>query len=60
MKTDIEIAQSIKLKPIKEIAKKIGLKEENLTLYGENIAKVDHRLLKKLKKIDLIAKNSKR
>lgn len=44
--TDIEIAQSVELKPIKEIAGKVHLKEENLSYYGWNKAKVDHKLLK--------------
>ncbi|HKL93823.1 MAG TPA: formate--tetrahydrofolate ligase [Clostridia bacterium] len=40
MKTDIEIAQSVKLQPITEIAKKLKLKSENLFCFGEKIAKV--------------------
>lgn len=40
MKTDIEIAKSVKLQPITEIAKKLKLKSENLFCYGEKIAKV--------------------
>ena len=39
--TDIEIANSIKLKPIQEIAKKLNIGEENLELYGKYKAKVD-------------------
>lgn len=40
MLTDIEIAQSVKMKPIKEIAASIGIKEEDLELYGNYKAKV--------------------
>lgn len=41
VKTDIEIAQAAKLKPIEEIAEKIGLSEESLEHYGKVKAKVD-------------------
>ena len=40
MLTDIEIAQSAKLEPIKDVAKKLNIKEEDMFLYGENIAKI--------------------
>jgi len=40
MMTDLEIAQAAKLKPIQEIAKNIGLKEDELELYGKHKAKV--------------------
>ncbi|MBS3735859.1 MAG: formate--tetrahydrofolate ligase [Candidatus Bipolaricaulota bacterium] len=40
MKSDIEIAQSADLKPIKEIAKKVGLSRDELELYGDYKAKV--------------------
>ncbi len=39
--TDIEIAQSSTKENIKKIAKKIGLKEENLLLYGTDKAKIN-------------------
>ena len=39
--TDIEIANSIKLKPIEEIASQIGIGRDNLELYGKYKAKVD-------------------
>ncbi len=48
MKSDIEIAQSVELKPISEVAKSIGIQEEQLNLYGKYIAKVPHQLLKTL------------
>lgn len=40
MKSDIEIARSIKLVPIKEIAQKLQIEEEALEPYGHHIAKV--------------------
>ncbi len=39
--TDLEIAQSCQMKPIKEIASKLGLVEDDLELYGKYKAKVD-------------------
>lgn len=50
MKSDIEIAQEAVLKPIKEIAKKVGLEEENLELYGKYKAKIDVSSLRELSK----------
>lgn len=47
MKTDIEIAQSARLRPIEEIAAQIGLSEEDLELYGRYKAKVSLNVLKK-------------
>lgn len=40
MKSDIEIAQEIKLKDISEVAEKIGISKDNLVSYGKHIAKV--------------------
>lgn len=40
MKTDIEIARSIKLKNIKDIASQIGIVEDDLHNYGKFIAKI--------------------
>jgi len=40
-KSDLEIAQESELKPITEIAKKIGLTENDLELYGKFKAKVN-------------------
>ncbi|UQD52472.1 formate--tetrahydrofolate ligase [Bacillus methanolicus] len=48
-KTDIEIAQMAKLKPIREIAEKIGLSEDDIELYGKYKAKLSFDTLKKLK-----------
>jgi formate--tetrahydrofolate ligase len=46
--TNISIAQKIELDPILDIAQKIGLKREDLHLYGNHIAKVNANLLKTL------------
>ena len=46
-KSDIEIAQEAKPHDIREIAKKLGLTEDDLELYGKYKAKVDYNLLKK-------------
>ena len=40
MLTDVEIAQSTKMKPIKEIASQLGLEEDDLELYGKYKAKI--------------------
>ncbi|MEG2018722.1 MAG: formate--tetrahydrofolate ligase, partial [Clostridium sp.] len=40
MKSDIEIAQSVKMLPILEIGKNIGLTEDDLELYGKYKAKL--------------------
>lgn len=49
MLTDVEIAQSAKMKPIKEIAKKVGLDEDDLELYGKYKAKISLEAIQKLK-----------
>ncbi|MBO4355444.1 MAG: formate--tetrahydrofolate ligase, partial [Clostridia bacterium] len=43
--TDIEIAQSIKLRPITEIAEKAGIPEKYIEQYGKFKAKIDYSLL---------------
>ncbi|MBQ7728298.1 MAG: formate--tetrahydrofolate ligase [Clostridia bacterium] len=48
MKTDIEIAQSIEMRPIGEIAKAAGIPEKYLEQYGRYKAKVDLSLLKEM------------
>ena len=48
MKTDIQIAQEAHMRPIAEVAKSVGISEDDLALYGKYKAKVDHRLLKKM------------
>lgn len=40
MLSDVEIAQSAKMKPISEIAKKVGLEDDDLELYGKYKAKI--------------------
>lgn len=47
MKSDIEIARTIKLKPIQQIAKKLNIKESDLELYGKYKAKLPLSLIKK-------------
>ncbi|MGN0547751.1 MAG: formate--tetrahydrofolate ligase, partial [Acutalibacteraceae bacterium] len=49
MMTDIEIAQSVQMKPITEIAKTAGIDEKYLEQYGNYKAKVDLSLLKESK-----------
>ena len=46
-KSDIEIAQEAKPKDIREIAKKLNIKEDDIDLYGKYKAKVDYNLLKR-------------
>ena len=45
MKTDIEIAQSSVMRPIGEVAGKLGLKEDDLELYGKYKAKLPLSLI---------------
>ena len=56
MKSDIEIAQAAKLKPIREIAAKLGISEDDLELYGKYKAKIPLNLIdeEKIKKNKLI------
>ena len=49
MKTDIEIAQEAVMKPIKEVALSLGVKEEDLELYGTYKAKLSNEYLNKIK-----------
>ncbi len=44
--SDIEIAQSAKLKPITEIAASLGLKEDDIEPYGKYKAKIKSQVLK--------------
>lgn len=50
MKTDIEIAQEAKLIPIKEVAAKLDIAEDDLELYGKYKAKLSDELLQKVEK----------
>ena len=47
--TDIEIARNTKLDKIENIAKKIGIDEEDLELYGKYKAKISSQIYEKLK-----------
>jgi formate--tetrahydrofolate ligase len=47
MKTDLEIAQGIKLKPIKEIAEQLNINEDDLEFYGKYKAKLPLSLINK-------------
>jgi len=49
MKTDIEIAREVKLKPIMGIAKKIGIREDELELHGKYKAKIELSISKRIK-----------
>jgi len=49
MKTDIEIAREVKLKPIMEIAEKIGICEDELELHGKYKAKVELSISRRIK-----------
>ena len=49
MLTDVQIAQSAKMEPIKEIAAKVGLSEDDLELYGKYKAKISLETIEKLK-----------
>ena len=49
MKTDIEIARESKKLPIIEIAKKIGIHEDNLELFGKYKAKISQSFINNLK-----------
>ncbi len=48
MKSDIEIAQAAKLKPIKDIAQSIDIDEKYLEYYGDTKAKINLDIWKKL------------
>lgn len=48
MLTDIEIAQQTKLRLIKDVAKDIGIAEDELEFYGKYKAKLSEELFKKL------------
>ncbi|HOO22740.1 MAG TPA: formate--tetrahydrofolate ligase [Clostridia bacterium] len=50
MKSDIEIAQSVKLLPINAVAERAGIDEKHLEYYGRYKAKVDLSLLNNNKK----------
>ena len=49
MKTDIEIAREASMVHIKEVAKKLGIEEDDLELYGKYKAKLSDELWVKIK-----------
>jgi formate--tetrahydrofolate ligase len=49
-KSDIEIAQEVQPQKIQFIAEKLGLREDDIELYGKYKAKVDYNLLKQERK----------
>jgi len=49
MPTDLEIAQSARIKPIVEIAAGLGIREDELDLYGKTKAKIHLSVLERLK-----------
>ncbi|MBE7090971.1 MAG: formate--tetrahydrofolate ligase [Clostridiales bacterium] len=57
MKTDIEIAQEAKLADIREIAKRLGLSEDDISLYGKYKAKIPAQNQPKAKMILVTAIN---
>ena len=50
MKTDIQIAQEATTLPIKDVAASIGIKEDDLELYGKYKAKISDELINRTKK----------
>ena len=49
MKTDIQIAQEATMPPIKDVAAAIGIKEDDLELYGKYKAKISDELINRTK-----------
>lgn len=49
MLTDIEIAQQAKLRPIREVAEELGIREEELEPYGRYKAKLNEALFQRMK-----------
>lgn len=49
MKTDVQIAQEAKMIPIKDVAAKLGIKEEDIVNYGNYKAKVSLDVFQQLK-----------
>lgn len=48
MKSDIEIARSAQMRPIREIARQLGLDEEEIEFYGKYKAKITNAALERL------------
>jgi formate--tetrahydrofolate ligase len=51
--SDLEIAQAARMKPIREIADRLGIREDELELYGNYKAKIDLGILDRLRKAKL-------
>ena len=49
MKTDIEIAQEAVMEPIVKVAQKLGIKEDELELYGKYKAKISDEYMNSIK-----------
>ncbi|MCR4429281.1 MAG: formate--tetrahydrofolate ligase, partial [Caldiserica bacterium] len=49
VKSDIEIAQSVKMMPIQKVAEKIGISPDFLELYGNFKAKLSYDLQEEIK-----------
>lgn len=49
MKTDIQIAQEARMLPIKEVAEKVGIAEEDLEFYGKYKAKLSEEFWDRIK-----------
>ena len=49
MKTDVQIAQEARLRPITEIAEKLGIKKDELEQYGRYKAKINNSVMTRLK-----------
>ncbi len=54
MLTDIQIAESCKMKDVREIAAKLGLSEDNLELYGRYKAKINLKEVSPCSKLILV------
>ena len=54
MKTDIEIARSVPLKPISEVAQSLGIDADQIETYGKTVAKLPLSLLQKEKRGKLV------
>ena len=57
--TDIEIAKNVKLKNITEIAKNIGIKEDEIEVYGKYKAKISNEVSKRLKEKESLSFDGK-
>ena len=54
MKTDIEIARSVPLKPISEVAQSLGIDADQIETYGKTVAKLPLSLLQKERRGKLV------